>query len=666
MIKKYVFGKPIETDAVVENIPESSGTPEDFSITSDKNGISFCAELAGRDIIYGLGEAVRGINKRGHIYESFNSDDFCHTEEKRSLYGSHNFLIISGSKNIGVFVDCGHIVTFDAGYTDLDKLIISSPCEDLVFYTINGDSPEDIVRQFRKMIGTSYIAPKWAFGFQQCRWSYYTADEVRQVVKGYRENNIPIDAVYLDIDYMEGYKDFTVSNERFPDFENFTAEMQNEGIHLVPIIDAGVKIEDGYDIYEEGKKNGYFCKRKDGTDFTAGVWPGKTHFPDFLNLEARRWFGSKYKFLLDKGIDGFWNDMNEPAMFYTEEGIRSAVEFLKNFDFDSNNSNDFFALKDKLSSLANRREDYSAIYHNMGGEMVCHDRVHNLFGYNMTRAAGEAFKELSPDKRILMFSRSSYIGMHRYGGLWTGDNQSWWSHLLLNIKMMPSLNMCGFIYSGADLGGFGSNCTEDLLLRWLAFGIFTPLMRNHSALGTRKQECYAFRDTAPFRGIISLRYRLIPYLYSEYMKACIKGEMLFRPLAFEYPDDETASEIEDQLLLGGSIMIAPIYQQNAHGRFVYLPDDMLFVLFRNAEAVKREVMKKGVHYIKAELDEVPVFIRRNKLLPLCRPACCTAELNENDFEVISFGDDNVTYALYNDDGTTQDFDLVKGTRLIEK
>lgn len=655
MIKKYIYGSPIETSAVVEDIETSNDLIQYFDEIKDENSISFRYVMDNNDIVYGLGEANRGINKRGYIYDSFCTDDPNHTEEKRSLYGAHNFIVVSGMISVGIFVDCAAKVTFDIGYSDSSMIKITPSENDFTVYIIEGKSAYDIIKQFRKMIGRSYIAPRWAFGFQQSRWSYMSKDEIREVVKKYRENGIPLDAVYLDIDYMERYKDFTINEETFSDFEDFVNEMRSQGIRLVPIIDAGVKIEDGYDIYEEGVKNNYFCKRADGSDFVAGVWPGRTHFPDFLNKDARRWFGLKYKFLIDKGIDGFWNDMNEPAMFYTDEGIAEAIEYIKNFDFSNPDSNTFFQLKDKITGLSNRMEDYKGFYHNIDGKSVRHDKVHNLFGFNMTRAAGEAFEELEPNKRILMFSRSSYIGMHRYGGIWTGDNQSWWSHLLLNIKMMPSLNMCGFIYSGADLGGFGSHCTRDLMLRWLAFGIFTPLMRNHSALGTRLQECYNLGDTEDFKNIISIRYSLIPYLYSEYMKACLNDDMMFKPLSFEYPADEFAKTVEDQLIVGESLMIAPVYTQNAKGRYVYLPEDMLLVTFKSSSQRKYQLLKKGMHYISASVNEVPVFIRKNKMLPLCRTTNCTDNMDTSKFEIIAYTSENIEYSMYEDDGISKDY-----------
>ena len=291
----------------------------------------------------------------------------------------------------------------------------------------------------------------------------------------------------------------------------------------------------------------------------------------------------------------------------------------------------------------------------MNGKMVRHDKVHNLFGYNMTRAAGEAFEKISPDKRILMFSRSSYIGMHRYGGIWMGDNKSWWSHLLLNLKMLPSLNMCGFLYTGADLGGFGADVTEDLLLRWMALGIFTPLMRNHSALGTRDQECYRFTKTETFRSLIGIRYGLMPYLYSEFMKAALEDKMLFLPLAFVYTEDSHAREVEDQLLLGESIMIAPVYTQNANGRYVYLPEPMKLVRLKGMGQIETEVLEQGHYYIEIPLDEVVFFIRPGKIVPYTEPGQYMEELQGRELKLLHFADGAAEYELYQDDGYGKDY-----------
>ena len=668
MIRKYTFGNPFPTEAVVKEIPASQGTLPCFSMEDG----SLVLTMEKDAPVYGLGEQVRGINKRGWLYTSNCTDDPHHLETTHSLYGAHNFLLIGGSEPFGIFIDYPGRLTFDIGYTQKDTLRITPEDWDLDIYVIQEEDGllPSIVRSFRQLIGRSYIPPKWAFGYGQSRWGYKNEADVREVAAKYQEAGIPLDAIYLDIDYMERYEDFTVSEEKFPDLPALAADMKKEGIHLVPIIDAGVKIEKGYDVYEEGVQNRYFCQREDGSDFIAAVWPGDTHFPDVLNPDARKWFGDKYRFLTDQGIEGFWNDMNEPAIFYSKEGLDEAKELARRFAdgedgrWDGAGSVGVWQMGDKLRSLANSPEDYRRFYHNLDGKKVRHDKVHNLYGFNMTRAAGEAFERIDPDRRFLMFSRSSYIGMHRYGGIWTGDNKSWWSHLLLNLKMLPSLNMCGFLYTGADLGGFGADTTRELLLRFLALGVFTPLMRNHSALGTREQECYQFENIEDFRHVIGVRYRLLPYLYSEYMKAALNDDLYFKPLAFVYPEDRMAARIEDQLMIGNEIMIAPVYEQNGKGRYVYLPEEMKFIKFLPDGTIGEQILGQGIHYVDIALNEVPLFIRKGKCIPVADTAECVDEIDTEHLRMIGY--DGAEYILYEDDGVHKDYGNKKNYRTLEK
>lgn len=663
MIWKYRYGRPFETDAVVEHVKEAKGDPS-MGTVSLEDGFRYRYELSKDAVIYGLGEAVRGINKRGHCYVSHASDDPHHLEGTRSLYGAHNFIVVAGKENFGLFVDYPAKVVFDIGYTAADVLEIACQEADLYLYVIEGDTPYDVVKQFRRIIGRSYIPPKFAFGFGQSRWGYKTKEDFRQVADGYRDDHIPIDMIYMDIDYMQDFKDFTWNGEEFPDFPAFVREMKARNIRLIPIIDAGVKVEKGYPVYEEGVENGYFCKRADGSDFVAAVWPGDTHFPDVLNPEARRWFGSCYRILTDQGIEGFWNDMNEPAIFYTPEGVREAAALLREYARDEAGEVSMFQVREALTGLQNNQKYYESFYHRVDGQMVRHDKVHNLFGYNMTRAAAEGFEQIDPDRRFLLFSRSSYIGMHRYGGIWTGDNKSWWNHILLNLQMMPSLNMCGFLYIGADLGGFGDNATRDLLLRWLALGVFTPLMRNHSAIDTREQECYRFEHVEDFRHVIGVRYRLLPYLYSEYMKAALSGDLYFKPLSFEYPGDSFAPRVEDQMMLGGEVMIAPVYTQNAKGRYVYLPEKMMFVKFMPDGVIRQEELAPGHHYVEIALNEVPLFIRAGKCIPLADVAESVAELRADALELLGYP--GAEYLLYDDDGIHKDYGDPANKKLLRK
>lgn len=633
MIQRFTLGKPIKTDAVVQELPSLDFERLPVAHRTENGVLTLSFGMAPDDIIYGLGEAPRGINKRGWVYQSYCSDDPFHTETKQSLYAAHNFLLHSGKQCVGMFLDFPARIRWDIGYTRADRTEITVYGDDLDLYLITAGSPMEIVREFRCLIGQSYIPPLWAFGYQQSRWSYHNAEAVDAVIEGYEKAGIPLDCVYLDIDYMERYKDFTINSEAFPDFENYVRRKKEQGIHLIPIIDAGVKKEEGYRVYEEGRENGYFCKNADGTDFEAGVWPGMVSFPDFLREDVREWFGSRYRTLTDMGIDGFWNDMNEPAIFYTEKGLQKALDKAVALKGENLDLGKFFGLKDAFMGLSNRQEDYSSIYHQIGGSLVNHQDVHNLYGACMTRAAGEYFEKAFGREQILMFSRASYIGAHRSSGIWFGDNHSWWSHILLCLKMLPSANMCGFLYCGADLGGFNENATGDLVLRFLALGVFTPLMRNHSALGTRDQECYRFENPEDFRDIIRVRYRLIPYLYRVFRKASEQNEMMFRPLSFDYPGDKLARECETQLMLGEECMIAPVYEQNVSGRTVYLPEDMTFVILSGTR-VKTRPLKKGLHYIEAALNEVPLFIKKGKTIPLCQPAMRTTLLRTEQPEWI--------------------------------
>lgn len=663
MIQKYIFGKPFETEAVTMDLTAAAGIPAhgDIDLSS---GFRYMYTLADDDVVYGLGEANRGINKRGYCYISDCTDMPEHTEDRRSLYAAHNFIVVSGKENFGLFIDYPSKLTFDIGYTRMDTLEITCEEADLYLYVISGASPYEIVKQFRKMIGRSYIPPKFAFGFGQSRWGYSTKEDFREVADGYRKNHIPMDMIYMDIDYMQDFKDFTLNEENFHDFPEFVQEMKDQNIRLIPIIDAGVKVEEGYPVYEEGVEHRYFCQREDGSDFTAAVWPGDTHFPDVLNPEARQWFGDHYRFLTDQGIEGFWNDMNEPAIFYSKEGIGEFRELMKKYLEGGDESMSIFEIRDAVFRLANNPKDYASFYHQVNGQRIRHDKVHNLFGYNMTRAAGEAFDRIDPDKRFLMFSRSSYVGMHRYGGIWTGDNKSWWSHILLNLKMLPSLNMCGFLYAGADLGGFGADTTRDLVLRWLALGVFTPLMRNHSALGTRSQECYQFEAVEDFRHIIEVRYRLIPYLYSEYMKAALSDDLYFKPLSFVYPEDAFAVQVEDQLMLGDEIMIAPVYTQNAKGRYVYLPEEMIFVKFMPDGSLSCEILAAGHHYVEIALNEVPLFIRKGRCIPVAKAAECVDALDTQNMELIGYP--GAEYVFYEDDGIHKDYENPANLRTLRK
>lgn len=658
MIQRFSFGHPFPTQSVVLSLPAESG-PVPF-LTPDSTGWRFT--LSEQAAVYGLGEMPRGINKRGWHYITNNTDESRHSEDKLSFYGAHNFLLVrDGSTCFGLFVDFPGKVYYDIGYTRHDLFSFHTETPDYDLYLLSGGNENAICKEFRTLIGRSYIPPRWAFGLAQSRWGYKTEEDVREVARQYKEHDLPLDMICMDIEYMQDYADFTVNKERFPDLAKLSADLKAQGIRLVPIIDAGVRIDPNDPTCTEGLEKGYFCKKADGTPFVAAVWPGKAYFADFLRPEVREWFGHKYKALTDCGIEGFWNDMNEPSLFYSPERLRAFLDDMAALREKDNIEQEEFFLRvvGGAMGLMNSPADYASFYHEVDGQKVRHDQVHNLYGGSMTRAAGEAFADLRPDQRTLLYSRSSFIGSHRYGGIWLGDNNSSWAQLLANIQMMPSVQMCGFLYSGADLCGFSSDTTPDLALRWLEFGLLTPLMRNHSAVGTRMQEYYRFPEVLPaVRNMIRLRYALLPYLYSEFMKAALENTSYFRPLAFDYPDDPDARAVEDQLLLGEGLMAAPVYVQNAHGRHVYLPEPMKLLRLRAVDDYDEEILPAGHHYIRCALDEVLLFLRPGHIIPVAQPANNTSELDDASLTLWSFLPDgeSAEYRMYRDDGVTTEYE----------
>ena len=658
MIQRFSFGHPFPTQSVVLSLPAESG-PIPF-LTPDGSGWQLT--LSEQAAVYGLGEMPRGINKRGWHYIANNTDESRHSEDKLSFYGAHNFLLVrDGSTCFGLFVDFPGKVYYDIGYSRHDLLSFHTETPDYDLYLLSGGNENAICREFRTLIGRSYIPPRWAFGLAQSRWGYKTEEDVLEVARQYKEHDLPLDMICMDIEYMQDYADFTVNKERFPDLTKLSADLKAQGIRLVPIIDAGVRVDPNDSTCTEGLEKGYFCKKADGTPFVAAVWPGKAYFADFLRPEVREWFGHKYKALTDCGIEGFWNDMNEPSLFYSPERLRAFLNDMAALrEKDNIEQEEFFPrVVGGAMGLMNSPADYASFYHEADGRKVCHDQVHNLYGGSMTRAAGEAFADLRPGQRTLLYSRSSFIGSHRYGGIWLGDNNSSWAQLLANIQMMPSVQMCGFLYSGADLCGFSCDTTPDLALRWLEFGLLTPLMRNHSAVGTRMQEYYRFPEVLPaVRNMIRLRYALLPYLYSEFMKAALENTSYFRPLAFDYPDDPDAREVEDQLLLGEGLMAAPVYVQNAHGRHVYLPEPMKLLRLRAVDDYDEEILPAGHHYIRCALDEMLLFIRPGHIIPVAQPANNTAELDDASLTLWSFlpNGESAEYRMYRDDGVTTEYE----------
>lgn len=655
-IRKFVYGEPMDTGAVVcGRGNEIKADDLNYALLNGIETSRLTISLGKKDAVYGLGANLGGINKRGRKYESYCTDEPVHSEEKKRLYAAHNFFMVSGNGVKGFFIDFPGLVGYDIGCSDKDSMIIDVAGVDFEIYEIDGKDEDQVVQRFHSIIGRSYVPPKWGLGYFQSRWGYETSKDVRRVKKSFDDLGIPLEGIYLDLDYMEDFKDFSVSDERFPDMEEMVREFREDGVYIIPIIDAGVKIEKDYDIYEEGILHDHFVKTEAGKPYVAAVWPGKVHLPDFLRPETRKWWGDKYKVLTDLGIEGFWNDMNEPAIFYDEEELEKAVDAAVASKGENLGVLKYFELKDLFKDMGNRERYYRTFYHEVDGKVIVNEKVHNLYGQNMTVAAGEGLRRIL-GKRHVLISRASSTGMHRHSGIWTGDNSSWWSHLELNVRMMPSVNMAGFYYVGADTGGFGNSTTWELLTRWLQFSAFTPLLRNHSAIGNDFQEPYIFGDevTGWNREIIKARYSLIPYLYSEMMKSVIKGTMMFRPLSFVFRD-EASKDTEDQLLLGKELMLAPVAKPNATGRTVYLPEDMAEVTLRDGGA-NMEMAAAGLRRLEYGYDCLKFYLRKDSIMPYCPSAKNVKSLDMGTLNAIAFVAGIAEYELYDDDGESYGYE----------
>lgn len=675
-ITQYIIGTPFDTGAVIlhSNAPvdDCDRIPHFGEELTETNNLRLTKSLSEDEKLYGLGEMLGGLNKRGRKYRCYNNDDPNHTPEKQNLYGSHPFMIFDGEETFGLFIDYPGEINIDAGFTNRSVCTIELTCSinnevNVDIYLISGKTKSDIVHNFLTLIGSPFMPPKWAFGYQQSRWSYPTAEAVKDICAKFKELKIPCDAIYLDLDYMDDYKVFTTSQERFGDFAAFAQELLKDGFHLVPIIDPGVKVEEGYSIYEEAAKNNYFCKEYDyenkkssGDDFIAAVWPGRTAMPDFLNTKVRQWWADLYKQFCEAGVNAFWNDMNEPALFFTKRGLDDLYKCYDDVRSRTNPGLDFFDLKDKATGLSNNREDYKRFCHNCDGLTQCHDDVHNLFGFNMVKASADGLKRHSHGQRYFLLSRSSYIGQHRYGAVWTGDNQSWWEHIIVHLRMIQSMNMCGFFFVGPDIPGFGCDADAELLIRWLQAGVFTPFLRNHAALFTRNQEPWAFDDriTDIARNVIRFRYAILPYLYAEYHNCAENLKPLIEPLSFVFKDHRCES-IEDQFMFGHSVMAAPVHSQNAHGRSVLLPD-CKWLAWRVTDYSSRDmqVFEPGTYFFDCSLDQFLLFIKEDSLFVTAAPGQNTADA-PTELTVIGLVTHSAEFTYYDDDGTTYNFEQGK-------
>ena len=591
--------------------------------------------LAPGERILGAGERTAPLDRRGQHLVFWNSDPpQPHGDDTRSMYASIPFWLgLRAGRAYGIFLDSAWRSDLDAGASRPEVLSFGVAGGDLTYYVFAGPTPAAILARYADLTGHMPLPPQWALGYAQSRWSYYPEAMVRHLAEQFRARRIPCDALWLDIDYMDGYRVFTWSPRRFPDPARLLGDLRAAGFKVVTIVDPGVKADPSDPTFREGLERDYFIRRPDGSLFIGVVWPGESAFPDFTRAEVRHWWGERHRALLDPGVAAIWDDMNEPAL---------NDRFVPGAETPHGSAMPSDALQ--------RPDGYGDGY---GDAPVPHRALHNVYGMQMARATYEGLARLRPDQRPFVLSRSGYAGIQRYAALWTGDNSSRWDHLRLASRMCLALGLSGVPFCGFDTGGFWSPATGEMLVRYTQLGAVFPFFRNHSALGTPDQEPWAFGPhvEALVRAAIELRYSLLPYLYTTFAEAARSGAPIARALAYAFPEDETLADVDDEHLLGADLLCAPVMEEDQPRRVVLFPRGA-WVDWQTGERMIGPARRP----VDSPLDVLPLFVREGVILPLGAVQQYIGEDSDHPITLACYlgVDEGATAAgaLYEDDGET--------------
>ncbi|CAN5597456.1 glycoside hydrolase family 31 protein [soil metagenome] len=594
----------------------------------------FQSRLRPDERLLGLGDKPSAIDRRGRTYEDWNTDAFGFKRNDDPLYKSIPFVLgivpdASGALSYGLLFDHPGRGRWDVGATGPDLLTFTAErppsfWSALRFVVFAGKNPVDVVQQLAAFSGRMPMLPKWALGYHQCRYSYRDEEEVRSIARELRERAIPCDVIYFDIHYMDGYRVFTWDPLAFPNPAKLLSDLRTQGFRTVAIIDPGVKVDKDYPVYQGGIDDDVFVRERNGDRYVGEVWPGECHFPDFMRANARKWWGDQHQGLVTDGIDGIWDDMNEPAVF-----------------------------------PPNRKEHESAtmpddVVHDCDGHEAEHAEVHNLYGMQMLKATYEGLSRLQPDRRPFTITRAGATGAQRYGTTWTGDNSATWDHLRIVAEQLLSLNVCSFPFAGSDIGGFSNVPTAELMVRWNQLGVLSPLFRNHSAVDTPPQEPWRFGPEAEkhCRSAIELRYRLLPYWYTVLRDAAQHGLPMLRALALMHPDDaRIAARPPSGFYLGESLLAYPVLKNRQRRARHYLPDvpDGWFDFHTGAHYPAGKLVT-----VDTPLDRLPLYVRAGSILPIAPVRQHTGEpVNHLTLQV--YLGDTITGHLYEDRGDGWEF-----------
>lgn len=608
------------------------------AFAASETSLRLALPLSPQTHLYGFGERADAPDKRGLTFPVWNVDPIMHhNAQTPTMYVSIPFYLTldtASGETRGVLIDYTGLLQADLGHTRSDQIQLTIDGDLLVVYFFAGPTPADVLRQYSELTGRMPLPPRWALGHHQARWSYESEQEVREIANQLRERHHPCDALWLDIDYMDGFRNFTWNPATFPQPRKLSEELQQQGLRLVTIIDPGTKVDADDAVYQEGKQHDYFCHYPNGEDFQGSVWPGLCVFPDFSRQEVREWWGKLYREHVELGVAGIWNDMNEPAL--TSILSEDEAEHIHGKTMDS----------------SVMHQAGGANSHGPDGPSISHKLFHNAYGMQMARATYEGLSRLQPDSRPFVLTRSGTGGVQRYAAVWTGDNTSRWEYIPQAISMCLNLSMSGVPFVGMDIGGFWEDSNGELLVRFAQLGAFMPFCRNHSAKYTASQEPWGFGEPfeSAYRAAIELRYRCLPYLYTLFAEAARTGAPIIRPLYYHYPQDERARQFEDQLLIGENLLSAPIYTEGATARRVYLPAGRWFNYWTG------RVYRGGRSYwIETSLERWPLFVRANSIIPMGPVMQHTSERPTDPLTIHCYMrvQGTASYTLYEDDGETQ-------------
>ncbi|MGV1053543.1 glycoside hydrolase family 31 protein [Clostridium perfringens] len=592
---------------------------EDFQPSfKDEKGNVYISKVNDCLAYYGLGEKGGDLNKKGCYTENFNTDDPETDDDSITYYKTIPFYVaLKEEATYGIFFDNSFRSYFDMGKEMGDRIFFGAIGGQIQYYFIPGENIKEVVKNYTALTGRMEMPPLWSLGYQQCRFSYFSQEEVRELVKTFEEKDIPLDVVYLDIDYMDGFRVMTFKTPNFDDAAGLISDLKEKGIRTITIIDPGVKVDEEYDVFKRGKEGNHFTKKLDGEMFIGAVWPGDSAFPDFSNKDCREWWKSELKkFISEHGMDGIWNDMNEPCVFNNDH-------------------------KTMLETCL----------HNSDNGVIEHKEFHNRYGFEMSRCSKEAQEELHPNERGFSMTRATYAGGQRYSSVWTGDNMSLWSQMRMSISMNANLGISGFSFVGNDVSGFGLDSSEELFIRWMEMGPFIPIFRNHSNMYTRRQEPWAFGPRAEkiAKKSIELRYELLPYIYDLYYISHKEGLPIFRPMIMEYEKDMNLLNMREQFMLGENMIVAPVLYEGERSKTVYLPKGSWFNYFT------MEKLQGGKWYkLPCELDEILVFVKEGAIIPTYNKKFRNVKERPNNILLKVFGE-NAKGFHYNDDGHSMEY-----------